>query len=260
MVCFMLPELAHAEECGPKTQPQPQPTVTVTSSQELIEAIRAAHGNGPKSIHLRAGAHRVPKRGFVIRADGLNIQGAPGQRDKTIIRGDAMRGNATHVFLVQGKNFQVAHLTLGWVKHHVVQVQGERGASSPRFFDVAFINAGEQLFKVTGRGGTKLWTADGKVIVAVKVRRRTQPSPTLYSLKFAVRIPRRSCAPKDTHQNPPENVGDKGGSGNQCHPIAALLIGLSKGMYFVISALAEPVKNSGLAEHAIGPFWNGSQQ
>ena len=161
MVCFMLPGLAHAGECVPKTQPQPQPTVTVTSSQELIEAIRAAHGNGPKSIHLRAGTYRVPKRGFVIRVDGLNIQGEPGQRDKTVIRGDGMRGNATHVFLVQGKNFQVAHLTLGWVKHHVVQVQGERGASSPRFFDVAFINAGQQLFKVTGHGGN---TADQGVI------------------------------------------------------------------------------------------------
>ncbi|MEM7407360.1 MAG: right-handed parallel beta-helix repeat-containing protein [Pseudomonadota bacterium] len=122
----------------------------VDSAQALARAVSAANRNGPRHIIVKPGRYQVPNRGLILSGDGITIRGASGRRDDVVIVGGGPNGGATHVFLVQGSDVTVRDMSLGRVKHHVIQIQGERDADRPVLHNLRIYDAGEQLVKVSG--------------------------------------------------------------------------------------------------------------
>jgi hypothetical protein len=63
-----------------------------------------------------------------------------------------MGGGVSHVFLVQGSDFCVRDLTLGWVANHGIQIQGEQNADRPIVSNIRFVDTYEQMLKTSAGG------------------------------------------------------------------------------------------------------------
>ncbi len=140
---------AHASCALGVALPSDRPATTVSTASALEQAVRAANRTGHRRILLRDGRY-VLRHTLVIRAPQITVRSASGERDGVVVRGPGMRGPVPHVFLVQASDFTLADLTVGWVRNHAVQIQGERGANRPWLRNVRFVDSGEQLLKVTG--------------------------------------------------------------------------------------------------------------
>jgi len=127
-----------------------EPALEVSTSAELSAAINAANAGGRKHIVLAPGDYRVAGRGYVLRANNITIRGKTGNRADVVIRGDGHRGTATHGFLVWGKDVTIRDLSIGWVKHHAIQIAGERDADRPVLYNLRIADTGQQLVKVSG--------------------------------------------------------------------------------------------------------------
>lgn len=136
--------------CVPAPERLSAPEVRVASASALRKAVLAANAGGPKHIVIEPGRYRVPNRGLLLAGDGLTIRGATGRRDDVVIEGGGPSGSATHVFLVRGSDTVLRDMSLGRVKHHVVQIQGERDADRPVLHNLRIYDAGQQLVKVSG--------------------------------------------------------------------------------------------------------------
>ena len=92
----------------------------------------------------------------------LTLRSASGNRDAVIIRGQGMTGGVSHIFNVAASNFTVADMTIGWVANHPIQIHAETNADNCLIQNVRFVDANEQLLKVSG--GFTLLASDNGVV------------------------------------------------------------------------------------------------
>jgi len=148
--------LRHKESCSCSPLGDPQgDTVTVSSMTELQNACNDANQGGNLTILIEDGTYLLSNM-LYITADNVTFRGKSGNRDSVTLRGNGMNGSVSHVFLVAGKNFTVADLTLGWIFYHGVQVQGEKDADGFLAHNVRFVDTNEQMLKVSGSTSTGL--------------------------------------------------------------------------------------------------------
>jgi len=150
--------------CGCDALPAPTgQTATVTTVAELEQALDQANaGTGPKTILLADGTYTLTQLLHVTGTD-ITVRGASGDRAAVVLRGDGMSGAVTHVFLVAGSRFTAADLTVGWIRYHAIQVQGERDVDDVLVHNVRFVDTGEQMLKVSYTAGVDVGSDRGIV-------------------------------------------------------------------------------------------------
>jgi hypothetical protein len=124
-------------------------TIVVTGAAALQLALRDANTGAATQIIITPGTYELDAP-LIITRRGLTLRGESGDRNSVILRGQGPSRGINHIVLVQASDFVLADLTVGWVRHHAVQVQGELDADRPRFSNVRFADTGQQLLKVSG--------------------------------------------------------------------------------------------------------------
>jgi hypothetical protein len=132
-------------ECGPLPAPTGR-TRTVSSTGELVAAVAAANAEGHTTILLRDGTYELDSM-LWIEGRGLTFRSLSDDRNAVVIRGHGMHGDVSHVFNVVGSDFTLAHVTVGWVANHAVQIHSS--SDDARIHDVRFVDTGEQMLKVS---------------------------------------------------------------------------------------------------------------
>jgi hypothetical protein len=131
----------------------PASAVVVNTVAELVAAISNANGGGDRLIECENGIYLLNDLLHII-ADSITVKSLSGNRDSVIIQGQGMGGGVSHVFLVQGADFSVYDLTLGWMANHGIQIQGEQNADRPIISNIRFVDTYEQMLKVSAGGST----------------------------------------------------------------------------------------------------------
>ena len=140
----MHPADAHAASCAPLPPAEGQVRV-VRNAGQLEDAVRNARPNS--TILLEEGVYQISEM-LDIRAPGLTIRGRSTDPSKTIIRGRGMSEDSVGVALgVAVPGVTIAHLSIGRVGYHGIQVRGETGASKLRVYAVRIFDTGQQLLK-----------------------------------------------------------------------------------------------------------------
>lgn len=142
--------------------------ITVSNVQELESAIDQANiNNGNTTIILEPGEYQLSYNLRLITENMANttIMGSTDNKDDVYIKGLGWDNNlVTHIFLVEADNFTVANMTIGEVFYHPIQVQSNPiDADNFTAQNVKFLDAKEQLLKVSGGGGP-LYSDNGKVL------------------------------------------------------------------------------------------------
>jgi len=142
----------------------PAPTgsiVTVSTAIELAAAVKQANQQGGQlTILIEDGTYLLDNMLFVT-TDYVTLRSVSGNREAVVLKGKGMTGAVPHIFLVKGKHFTVADLTLGWVKNHGIQIQGELDADYPLIHNVHFVDTGEQMLKVSFTPGNATSSDNG---------------------------------------------------------------------------------------------------
>ncbi|NKC15157.1 MAG: hypothetical protein GKR94_24085 [Gammaproteobacteria bacterium] len=126
------------------------PSIQVSNAGELAAAVKAMLSGGRRHIVLAPGRYVIPGELLHIRIPNVTIRGRTGNRDDVIVRGLGVQGITRQIFLVSASNVTLRDMTVGWVKEHAVQVQGEKNADNPKLINLRFVNTGQQMLKVTG--------------------------------------------------------------------------------------------------------------
>jgi len=137
-------------------------TIIVETVDQLHKAVYKANKNGKTTIFLKDG-HYLLEKPLIIKGKNISVRSYLGDSEDVIIKGKGMRGEVTHIFLVQNDNFVLADLTIGWVKHHAIQVHGEKGVKNVTIHNVHFVNTGQQMLKVSTSSKNKKRAEKGLV-------------------------------------------------------------------------------------------------
>jgi hypothetical protein len=134
----------------PLPTPEDYEEIWVNDSKGLIKAVRQANKNGSTAIVLESGTYLINSI-FYINADDITIKSVTGNPYDVILKGTGMErtGGVGGIFRVNADYFTLDGVTLTDVPNHLVQVAGEINASYPRFRNVIFQDAYEQLLKVS---------------------------------------------------------------------------------------------------------------
>ena len=95
---------------------------------ELKTALEAANrAKVATTLLLEDGIYLLDVPALEIKCPGLVIRSSRGDRDAVIVRGPDEGTNAAvaNVFLVSANDVVIADLTLGYCRHHGIQVRGE---------------------------------------------------------------------------------------------------------------------------------------
>jgi hypothetical protein len=159
ILCVAVPAEASAARCEPLPLPEGNVRV-VRSAGQLENAVRDARRDS--AIVLEDGVYEI-SRMLDIRASGVTLRGRSADPSKTIIRGGGMSDDSVGVALsVSASGVTIAHLSVGRVRHHGIQVRGETGASGLRVYAVRVFDTGQQLLK--GSFAPNGRTADNGVV------------------------------------------------------------------------------------------------
>lgn len=126
-------------------------TVTVGTVSELQNAVASANtSGGNKTILVKDGTYTLPDT-LYINSPNVTISGQSGVRENAVIQGDAMSATARvkNLIRVARSGFQVRDVTLkksGW---HLLQIAGEANADNAIIRNVVFLDAYEQMLKVS---------------------------------------------------------------------------------------------------------------
>lgn len=141
------------DSCAPLPAPV-NAVINVQTAAGLVQAVSAANdAGGNRTIRIADGTYDLSHM-LVITAPDITVRSAGGLREKVVLQGDGMSGGVAHIFLVQADRFTVADLSLGLVRNHGVQVQGERDADDLRVHNVRFFDIGEQMLKISYSSAT----------------------------------------------------------------------------------------------------------
>ncbi len=142
-------------------------TITVQTVAELDNALQQADiQNGNMTILIEPGVYQLQSNLRFISAnmENLTIMGSTGNRDDVIIKGLGWNNNAvTHIFNVTADGFTAAHMTIGEVFYHAIQVHSNpNDADDFTVQNVRFVDIKEQMLKVSAGGA--LFADRGKVL------------------------------------------------------------------------------------------------
>lgn len=151
------------DSCAPLPAPGNE-VIDVNTAAGLAQAVAAANdAGGNRTIRIAGGTYQLS--GFLnITAPNITIRGASGVRDDVVLRGAGMSGGVAHIFLVQAARFTVADLSLGLVRNHGVQAQGEHNADDLLVHNVRFFDIGEQMLKVSYDSGNPANRSDRGIV------------------------------------------------------------------------------------------------
>ncbi len=162
----LAPDLAAAPGSGEPLSLTRGAVHPVASVAELRQAIEAANREqAPATLLLANGTYWLDGAALDLQCPGLVIRGASGNRDAVVVRGpdEGPQASVANVFLVSADNVAIADLTLGYCRHHGIQVRGE----SP--FDVSgllvhncrLVNCNEQFIKGSSSDADPVGATDG---------------------------------------------------------------------------------------------------
>ncbi len=145
MMCVaVLPAEARAAPCEPLPMPEGRVRV-VRSPGQLEDAVRDARRDS--TIVVEDGVYEISGT-LDLRVSGVTLRGRSADPSKTIIKGRGMSEGSVGVALAVGApGVTIAHLSVGLVRYHGIQVRGEAGASNVRVYAVRVFDTGQQLLK-----------------------------------------------------------------------------------------------------------------
>ncbi|MGH7857185.1 MAG: hypothetical protein ACREQY_07605, partial [Candidatus Binatia bacterium] len=125
--------------------PKTQNPVIAATVPELFEAVeRVSPGT---TILMEDGEYRLPRM-LDIGTPNVVLAGKSGDRDRVVVRGAGMTERAVGTAIsISASRVTIAHLTVGNVGHHGIQIRGEKGASNVVVHDVHVVDTGQQLIK-----------------------------------------------------------------------------------------------------------------
>ncbi len=130
-----------------------QTVVDVTTNEQLHQAFTQANQQGGHTLLLLADGHYQLSSTFVVNAPNITIRGKSGDRSKVHIAGPQYN----NMFLVRDSHFKIEYVTIGgaplresgFIRNHVVQIQGERNADYFSLRHSRIIDSQEQMIKVS---------------------------------------------------------------------------------------------------------------
>ena len=128
------------------------PVVHVSDVASLLAAVRQGNKTGNLTIALAEGEYAL-KRPLGLSNRNITLRGLTGERERVVLRGDGMSGDVSHIFQITGSDITIADLTAGWVRYHVAQIHAESDADRIRLHNVRFVDAAEQIIKMSHRRG-----------------------------------------------------------------------------------------------------------
>jgi glyoxylase-like metal-dependent hydrolase (beta-lactamase superfamily II) len=138
----------------------------VATVAELKLALSAVNRAGvPATLLLADGTYVLDVPALDIQCPGLVIRSAGGNRDAVIVRGPDEGPEATvrNVFLVSTNDVVIADLTLGYCRHHGIQVRGESpfDVAGLRVHNCRLVNCNEQFIKGSSSETDPVGATDG---------------------------------------------------------------------------------------------------
>jgi hypothetical protein len=157
LVCLWLPSAAAAIDWPPLAPALPPPTGRVVNAATVGQLEAAIRGlTSHTTIIVAPGVYELSA--MQIIGGGLTdvtIRGATGDRDDVVIRGGGMTTGIQNCFLIQNaRRVTFAHISIGRVRNHPIQAQGENGARDLRLHDVRLFDGGQQLLKGSAASAT----------------------------------------------------------------------------------------------------------
>ncbi len=143
-------------------------TVIVRNVSQLRKAVATANRlGGHTTILLRDGTYTLTRMLNIKKnASNVTIGSQSGNRENVIIQGDAMSSsaNVTHIFLVQGSNFEIRDVTLQKCRFHIIHIMGNKNADYPTVRNCVLRDSYEQLLKVSGNNNSTSFTCDNGLV------------------------------------------------------------------------------------------------
>ena len=138
----------------------------VKTVSDLKAALEAANrGKVATTLLLEDGTYVLDVPALEIKCPGLVIRSRMGDRDAVIVRGPDEGTNAAvaNVFLVAAHDVVIADLTLGYCRHHGIQVRGEPPfhVSGLRVHNCRILNCNQQFIKGSSSESDPLGATDG---------------------------------------------------------------------------------------------------
>jgi hypothetical protein len=138
----------------------------VASVAELKAVLEAANRTKTTATLLLAdGTYVLDVPALDLQCPGLAIRSANGNRDAVIVRGpdEGPQAAVANVFLVSANDVVIADLTLGWCRHHGIQVRGESpfDVSGLRVHNCRIVNCNEQFIKGSSSDTDPVGATDG---------------------------------------------------------------------------------------------------
>lgn len=126
--------------------------VIISNATALHAALDEANRSGGQVDLLLEDGHYAVHRTLNVLASGISFASLSGQRDRVVLKGDAMSASAAigNVIRVAGSDFHLKGVTVELCRHHAVQIAGEAGAHSPTLINCVFRDCFEQLVKISG--------------------------------------------------------------------------------------------------------------
>jgi len=136
---------------------------TVNALQSAV--VIADESGGHVRILVRPGTYVLSKT-LDITAPDVAIAGQVGEREHTIIQGDAMSSTARIGTLIRvtADHFELSNLTLERSRYHLIQIAGEEGAEAPLIHDCILRDSYEQMIKVSSSKAHPDTTSNGGVV------------------------------------------------------------------------------------------------
>ena len=140
----------------------------VRTVRELQAALDTANrAQTAATVLLEDGTYLLHAPALDIQCPGLVIRSAQGHREAVILRGpDEGSGAAVaNVFLVAANDVVIADLTLGYCRHHGIQVRGEPPyhVSGLRVHNCRLVNCNQQFIKGSSSENDPLGATDGVI-------------------------------------------------------------------------------------------------
>ena len=133
---------------------------------ELKAALEAANrAKVATTLLLEDGIYLLDVPALEIKCPGLVIRSSKGDRDAVTVRGpdEGTHAAVANVFLVSANGVVIADLTLGYCRHHGIQVRGEPPfhVSGLRVHNCRIVNCNQQFIKGSSSESDPLGATDG---------------------------------------------------------------------------------------------------
>lgn len=142
--------------------------VRVETAAGLRAALEAANrARTPATLLLADGVYVLEGPGLQIRCPGLVIRSASGNREAVVVRGpdEGPEAAVRSVFVVEANDVVIADLTIGYCRHHGVQVRGEApfDVAGLRVQNCRLVNCNEQFIKGSSSDADPVGATDGVI-------------------------------------------------------------------------------------------------